>query len=285
MKETGTSQRRSRLQGVAVVLVILGIIAVVVGLYAHPLRRFIHESFMESVTSSHYEIKCPPGLLTQDAMRQFATQRETLFTTLDRKLDDAASNVEIQIVFDSAPNTSIAAVGSPQPYSVSGLTIRTTVNGRIPQLDEAADAEALLHAAWGKPGNARISQLAAVWLVGNWHGEELGMAAAAVEQHLGHKKVSSLLDPADGIIPLPEDRTLLGAAWLTQIAQLDGPAEVRKLYSAKTSDLSEADVTKALGTPPVELDRQWQMWIYSYLAGMPSQSQSMPMNMQMSGDH
>jgi hypothetical protein len=109
------------------------------------------------------------------------------------------------------------------------------------------------------------------------------MAAAEMEQRLGHKKVSALLDPSSKEISSPDDRILLGAAWLSEIAELDGPAQVHKLYSAKMPAFDLANVAKTLGTNPLELDRKWQMWMYAYLAGMPSQSQSMPMNMEMGG--
>ena len=107
------------------------------------------------------------------------------------------------------------------------------------------------------------------------------MAAAAVEQRIGHKSVSTLLNATAREIPSRADRTLLGAAWLSEIAELEGPAEIRKLYSAKAPALDVAQVTKVLGTQSLELDRKWQMWMYAYLAGMPSNAQSMPMKMPM----
>lgn len=135
----------------------------------------------------------------------------------------------------------------------------------------------------GEPANARMGQWTAAWLVGDWHGEELGMAAAEIEQRLGHKTLSSILNPSSSEIPSLQDRTLLGAAWLSEIAELDGPAKPRQLYSAKMPVFSEAEIAKSLGATPLELERKWQMWIYAYLAGMPSTSHSMPMNMPMPG--
>jgi hypothetical protein len=251
--------------------------------FARPLLRFIRESLMQRATSAHYEVLSPPGAMTPETLRQFAFDREALFTTLDRKLDDAGSNAEIQIIFYPDSSAPFSTAGTPQRYAVTGTTIRTVNHGRTPQLDPAADAEALLHAAWGDPGNSRLGQWAAAWLLGEWHGAELGMAAGGVEQRIGHKKVSSLLDPSTREISSPEDQTLLGAAWLSEIAELDGPAEVRKLYLAKMPELDLADVTRTVGTTPLELERQWQMWMYAYLAGMPSPTQSAPMNMPMQG--
>jgi hypothetical protein len=157
------------------------------------------------------------------------------------------------------------------------------LDGRIPQLDPAADAEALLQTAWGKRGNARIGQWTSIWLVGERNGEELGIAAAEVEQRIGHRKVETLLNlPASSLVS-PQDIAELGAAWIDEIAELSGPAEVRKLYLTKMPKATVAGVTAALDTTPLELERKWQLWIYSYLAGMPSMSHDseMPMDMPM----
>ena len=120
-------------------------------------------------------------------------------------------------------------------------------------------------------------------LVGEWRGEDLGMAAAGAEQRLGHKKVSSLLDIHSGELSSPSDRALLGAAWVSEIVEFGGPAAVRKLYAAKVTDFNEAEVAQILGTTPAELERKWQLWMYTYLAGMPPASNSMPANMRMRG--
>src|SRR5258708_2379310 len=163
----------------------------------------VREYFMRRATSAHYEILCPPGAMSPETMMQFASQREPLFTALDRKLNDAASNTEIRIVFYPDSAGPVATASTPGPYTVTGTTVRTRINGLIPQLDPAADAEALLHVAWGNPGNPRMARWTATWLVGQWHGEELGMAAAGIEQRLGHKKVSTLLDPAPKELSAP----------------------------------------------------------------------------------
>ena len=266
-----------------VLAVFLASIGAILSLYASPLRRFIHESFMQRVTSAHYEILCPPGALTQDAMRQFASQRESLFADLDGKLRDAGSNTEIRVVFDTEPSAAAVGTGAPQPYTVSGTTIRTKLSGPTPQLDPAADAEALLYLAWGKPGSPEVARWAAISLSGKWQGEDLGMAAAGAEQRLGHQKVSSLLARQSGGISSRSDRSLLGAAWVSEIVEFGGPAAVRKLYSAKVADLNEAGAAQILGTTPAELERKWQLWMYAYLAGMPAASSSMPMDMKMGG--
>jgi len=265
----------------------LAIAAILIALFffGGNLRRFVRESLMQRVTSAHYEILCPPGALPQNAMTEFATQREPLFTALDKKLRDAASNMEIRIIFDLKFPESPAGETGQQPYSVSGTTIRTRLIGQTPQLPAAADAEALLYAAWGKPGNAQIARWTAIWLVGDWRGAEIGMAAAQVEQRLGHKKLASLLVDPGGEISSPDDQSLLGAAWITEIAEFGGTGAVRKLYAAKMSHPNVPEVTKALGTTPLELDRKWQLWMYAYLAGMPSppSASGMQMNMPMAG--
>ena len=268
----------------------LSIAAIVVAIlfFGGNLRRFVREFLMQSVTSSHYEILCPPGALSQGAMKEFAILREPLFTALDKKLHDVDSNAEIRIIFD--PNFTVLLVDESDRtayYEVSVTTIRSTLEGKKPQLSAAADAEALLHAAWGKPGNAQVSRWTAIWLVGDWRGAEIGMAAAQVEQRLGHKKVSSFLGDPGGEISSPDDQTLLGAAWVSEIAEFGGADAVQKLYATKMSHPNVAEMAKALGTTPLELDRKWQLWMYAYLAGMSSmpRDSSMQMNMPMAGSH
>jgi hypothetical protein len=253
------------------------------GFYGRLARRFVRESLMQRVTSAHYEIMCLPGALSQETMTQFAIQRESIFNALDRKLGDVASNAEITIIFDSNAPIPVETASTQQPYTVSGTTIRTKLDGRVPELDPAADAEALLQTAWGKRGNSRIGQWTSIWLDGERDGKELGIAAAEVEQRIGHQKVETLLSaPASSRIS-PGDLAVLGGAWIGQIAELGGIAEVRKVYLAKIPHASVASVTAALGTTPLELERKWQLWIYSYLAGMPSMSRDaeMPMDMPM----
>src|ERR1700687_202794 len=132
-------------------------LVVTVVFFARPLRRYVRESFMQSVTSAHYRVLCPPGAISHEAMLQFAVQREPLFTSLDGKLHDAASNSEIRVIFDPAfdPDfgASVASTGAAQPYEVTGAIVRTLLRGRVPDLDPAADAEALLHIVWGQPGS------------------------------------------------------------------------------------------------------------------------------------
>src|ERR1700686_3005731 len=149
----------------------VALVAIVV-FFARPLRRYVRESFMQSVTSTHYQILCPPTALSQEAMTQFAAQRESLFAAVDRKLSDVASNAEIRLIFDPDFKTSDATMGAAQPYQVTGTTVRTMLRGRVPELDPAADAEALLHVAWGEPGSPLIAHWTALWLVGRWQGQE-----------------------------------------------------------------------------------------------------------------
>lgn len=276
-----------RIKPLAIFSLSLAAIAVALFLYGGKLRRFVRESLMQRVTSAHYEILCPTGAFTQSAMSEFEARREPLFAALDKKLGGADSNKTIRIVFDPQFPMMPADESGQQPYMVIGTTVRTRLNGQIPEIPAAADAEALLRAAWGEPGNGQLARWAAFWLVGEWRGAEIGMAAAQVEQRLGHQKLASLLsDPGDEISS-PDDRALLGAAWISEIAEFGGMDAVKKLYAAKMSRPNLAAVTKALGTTPLELDRKWQLWMYAYLAGMPSlpADSSMPMNMQTGGSH
>jgi|SRR5579872_29299 len=282
MKTDVISERGLGKTGAILALLCLALLIAVV-FFARPLRRYVRESLMQSVTSAHYRVLCPPGALSQDAMTQFATRREPLFTSLNGKLNDVASNAEIRVIFDPKFKPNSAAIDPGQLYEVTGTKIRSLQRGRVPELDPAADAEALLNIAWGPPGNPIVARWTARWLVSG-QGQELGMAAAEVEQKVGHKKIANLLgQPLDANISA-EDRTLLGAAWVNAVAELGGPSEVRKLYSAKMNRLDVAEVTKTLGTTPMELERKWQMWMYAYIAGMPpaNPSMNMPMDIPMS---
>jgi hypothetical protein len=251
--------------------------------YGSRLVRFGRELLMQRVTAGHYEILSPKGALTPAAMAEFAAKREPLFATLNKKLGNAGSNARIRIVFDPRLPPSPSTDLSQPTYSVDGTTIRTRLNGTNLRLPEAADAGALLYPSWGTPGNEQIARWIANWLVGDWRGSEIGMAAAQVEQRLGHKNVESLLVDPGAEIASPDDRTLLGAAWISESAEFGGTAAVRKLYSAKMLHPNVAAVAKALGTTPIELDRKWQLWIFAYLAGMPAapSDSAMPMNMPM----
>jgi hypothetical protein len=264
---------------------LMGFAAVVLALpfFFGSIRRFVRESLMQRVTSVHYEILCPPKALTQDAMVKFAAQREHLFTSLDKKLGDADSNKEIRVIFDPQFKPAQPDTTGRQPYAVSGNTIRTVLASDTPQLPPAADAESLLNGAWGEPGNPQIARWIATWFAGQTNGTDFGMAAAQVEQRLGHKRVASLLADPGGEISSPRDQSSLGAAWISELAEFGGMDAVRKLYKTKMSHANVSDVTRALNTTPIELDRKWQLWMYSYLAGMPAMPRDSTMPMDMSG--
>lgn len=245
--------------------------------------RFVHETLMLRVTSAHYQIRFPRGALSPDAVTEFARRREPLFAALNKKLGGADSNIEIRIVFDPKLPVPLSSDPSQPFYTVTGLTIRSKLIDKGPRLPAAADAEALLYAAWGRPGSAELARWTANWLVGEWRGAEIGMAAASVEQRLGHKNVQSLLVDPGSEIASPDDRTLLGAAWISEVGEFGGVSAVRKLYTVRMAHPNVPAVAKALGTTGAELDRKWQLWIYAYLAGMPAppSDSGMPMNMPM----
>src|ERR1700674_5728694 len=115
--------------GAAFAIAWLARVAIVI-FFARPLRRYVRESLMQSVTSTHYQILSPPGALTQEAMTQFATIRETLFAAADRKLNDVASNAEIRLIFDPDFKASAATTDAAQTYEVTGTTVRTLLRGK-----------------------------------------------------------------------------------------------------------------------------------------------------------
>jgi hypothetical protein len=266
-----------------VAIVTLAIAAILGGLLmvGRPVIRFVRESFMQRVASAHYEILWPQGTASLDAMSQFAQRRETLFTDLDKKLGGVGRNTKIRIVFEPRLTAQTGSEHGEASYAVDGATIRTHLtNAQSPQLSSTADAEALLYAAWGRPGNREIGGWTAVALAGEWHGAEIGMAAAEVEQRLGHEKLANLFaGPSGGIST--EDESLLGAAWISEVGEFGGRDAVRELYAAKMSHPSAADITKVLGTSPLELERKWELWMDAYLAGTPSMQGNSGMHMDM----
>lgn len=267
---------------VVLFLVLAGVVAALF-FFGSTLRRLAHESLMTRVTSAHYEILAPADALSAAAMEQFSAQREKSFAVLNTRLEDVASNAKIRIVLDPAYTETAGSASGEQPYSVSGATIRTKLIPQNPSLPAAADAEALLFAVWGKPGNARIARWAAIWLAGEWRGSEIGMAAAEAEQKLGYRNLRAVLDESSNEIASAEDQDLLGAAWISEVTEFGGTEAVHKLYAARMRHPNVASVAKALGTSPPELERTWQMWTYSYLAGMPTTAHgsAMPMKMPM----
>ncbi len=277
----GSSDRGFGTVGVSITL-IFATLAVPLILFHRPIKRWIRESLMQRVTSAHYQIQCPHGELTQEVMTTFVAERESLFVGLDRKLNDAASNAELTLIFDPNFKVLTPEAGS-DPYLVTGTTVRTDLDGRMPILDPSADAEALLNIAWGKAGNRMIAHWTALWLVGASTEDDLGMAAAQVEQRLGHKKVADFLNESTDRGVSSRDMAALGAAWINEIAELSGPAEVQKLYSEQMDRPEMTDAAKALATSSTEVERKWQMWIYAYLAGMPpaDRAMTMPMDMKM----
>jgi hypothetical protein len=257
------------------------------------LLPLVREAYLHRVTSAHYEILFRSGTLSQDVMENFASSRETLFAAMNKKLEGAAAKVKIRIVFDNELFRYLPDERGPGTlYAVSGKTIRATLEGMNPQVPLEADAEAILNTVWGRPEDRQIVWWTRAWLAGDWRGQDIGMAAAQLEQKLGHKRLAIVLsDPADNKIEYVEDQNLLGAAWISEVAEFGGADAVHKLYAAKMEYPNIAVAAQVLGTTPLELDRKWQLWMYSYLAGMPSMpsgsgmQMKMPMDMPMAGSH
>lgn len=286
MKENPACESGS---GKVVAISLLGVAAVALAFlfFYGSVRRHVREFFMQRVTSAHYDILFPTGRLSPEATTQFAAQRESKFREIARNLGGAGPNAKIRVILEPSFPEPHGNGSEEQSYSVSGTTIRTKLTPENISLPSAADAEAILYAAWGKPGNARIARWTAIRLTGEWRVAEIGMAAAELEQKLGHQKLATVLSGPPSELPSLDDQDLLGAAWISEIGEFGGADAVRKLYKAKMSRPNVEEVTKALGTTPLELERKWQMWMYAYLAGMPSmpRASGMPMDMPMAGGH
>ncbi len=245
---------------------------------SNPLRHWIREARVQR--TAHYDVVYPAGTIRKEALRQFLSQRESLFATLNERLGGKASSARLRIIFDPEFSPKVSEPSAAEFYSVDGLTIRARLNAYTPELESAADAKAMLNATWGTPGDPLIAQWTAEWLAGEWRGQDLGIAAAKVQQDLGHTTLSNLLEQPSGNSSAG-DRAILGAAWLSEVAEFAGPAQVHKLYSASLIRPDLAGIAKVLGTSPPELEREWQLWIDAHVAGMPAASHSMTMPMRM----
>lgn len=160
--------RRSRGLWIILGIFFLALMVRTLGI-SNPLRHWIRESRVQRIASAHYQVSYPVGAIRQEALEQFLSQRESLFATLNDRLGGRASGARIRIIFDPEFSSKDFAPTATEFYSVDGMNIRTRLNGSAPELDSAADAEAMLTAAWGKPGNPLIAQ---------WTGG--GVAAGAV---------------------------------------------------------------------------------------------------------
>ena len=113
-----SSSQRGFSKPLTIISLSIAAIAVAVFFFGGTIRRIVRESLMQRVnTSAHYEILCPAGAFTQSAMTVFATNREPLFTALDKKLGGAGSNMTIRIVFDATFSASPAEESGQQPYA------------------------------------------------------------------------------------------------------------------------------------------------------------------------
>jgi len=239
---------------------------------AGDLRRWVSEMQMVRATSEHYEVFCQPNAFSKTFVAKFAADRESVYALLSGRLGvDPKNSIRLRVILFPDFESKSAATGTTSAYSVDDTTIRAVLGGAETQLDPAADAEALLDAVWGEPANNRVANWSARWLAGESRGQELGMAAAKLDQTLGHRTVRNLLDAGlDGVFS-PLERNPLGGAWLTEIAEIGGGAAVRRLYNLPLSSSDPAaDAAKALGSTPSELERRWQTWIDAYAIGMPA---------------
>jgi len=203
-----------------------------------------------------------------------------LFVAVDQKLNDAVSNSEIRVIFDPEFKAAAASTGVAQTYDVTGTTVRTGLSGRFRNSIRRRTRRRCC--MWpGACRGVRLSLIGRRWIDwGDGRDRSLGMAAAELEQRVGHKAGLRVCWDSR---PTWAFRRMTGRCsgrrGSMRLRNSAGPAEVRKLYSAKMTKLDLAEVTKALGTTSTELERKWQMWMYAYIAGMPPAGHSMAMPM------
>ncbi len=218
------------------------------------IQPWLAERGLQSFSSAHYQILYDPKVYSPETIRAFAEEREQILAAAAAQLDLplAASAVHLRVVLYPNLASLRAAAAAERPYSVEGTTIRAVLGDYNTQVDPAADAAALLDAAWGPPGTARMGEWVARWLAGTWRGREVNEWAAQIEGEVGHYTVAQLVaSSSDGLLS-PLVRNPLGAAWVGTIFDRSGLAAVRKLYSTK--------LDAQLGAGSAQLENDWQRW-------------------------
>jgi hypothetical protein len=224
------------------------------------LRVWATERPLARSASSHCEILYDPRNHSAAQIAQFAQAQEANLARLSPRLNVPLDGMHLRIVlYPDFPSKQLAT-GSKRPYTVAGTTIRAVLGGYVDHLDPAADAAALLYATWGPPGSVHMGEWVARWLAGEWHGADVLGTAVQIEREAGHYTLAQLVaSSSDGWFS-PLAREPLGAAWVSTVSDRWGLAAVRKLYSAKQSDLNVAGLARLLDARPTALERDWQQW-------------------------
>jgi hypothetical protein len=255
-------------------------VALYAGLHEAPrLQLWQAERHLERLSSSHYEILYDPRAHSPEAIWTFVAERERtlaaqavrLNQALDASADPQHPEIHLRVVLYPNLSSMRLATSSERPFRVDGTTIRAVVENYISGLDPAADAAALLHAAWGPPGAQRMDEWVARWLAGEWRGRAVDDWATQIESEVGHYTLAQLVAGSSDELLSPLVRNPLGAAWVGTIFERSGLATVRKLYSAKLSSVDAASLAAQLGLTPAQLEQDWGQWTTHHLtAGVAS---------------
>jgi len=235
--------------------------ALFAGLQQAPrVQPWLSERHLQSISSVHYQVLFDPKAYSAESIRAFASERERILAAQAARLGAPLDAERLRVVLYPSLISLRAATGSERLYSVDGTTIREALGDFIDRVDPAADAAALLNAAWGKPGSARVGEWVARWLAGEWRGRPVEPYAAQIEAEVGHYTLAQLAaSSSDGFLS-PLVRQPLGAAWIdTQFAS-SGLAAVRRLYSAKPGEPDLSELAARLGATPAQLEQDWQRW-------------------------
>ncbi|HJY88292.1 MAG TPA: hypothetical protein VKE24_15775 [Candidatus Acidoferrales bacterium] len=229
---------------------------------------WLTERNLRRFSSSHHQVLYDPGAFSADFIRQFAQERERILAAETRRLNlspnpsgtGRASPIHLRIVLYPDLSSFRKATGIERTYGVEGTTIRAVLGGYIKEVDPAADAAALLNAAWGRAGSPRMGDWAAEWLAGEWHGRTVDDCAAQIEREQGHYLLAQLVANNSDAFLSPLVRTPLGAAWMGTVVRRSGLEAVHKLYSAKLSEPNTASLAALLDTRPADLEQEWHDW-------------------------
>src|SRR5712692_1564085 len=192
---------------------------------ASRIEPWLIERHLQTFSSTHYQILYDSKAYQAETIRAFASERERNLAEEAARLKEplgagtrSGESITLRVVLYPDLASLRAATGSDRLYSVDGTTIRAVLGGYIERVDPAADAAALLNAAWGSAGTARMGEWVAQWVAGEWRGRATDDWVAQIEHEVGHYTLAQLADSSSDAFLSPLVRQPLGAAWVGRVA-------------------------------------------------------------------